>query len=206
MKPIFRAISVVFYIVTGVFLVVRGNCQTLLGQRHDPVEIRGEGTNDLQPIVQVSKNDSNWRVGVDLLAHTNFAADAWLKTTSRIGCRIELWTAEGIQVVSSNSDVLAAMAAPSQTTVSNILRSIPRRWRSSQWWRTGARGSRAGETYLLSAFDLQSAFSIPLTNDVAVRLVPLIYEVETNKVSARLVEFPPIKLKLMSGGEVRQIQ
>jgi len=54
-------------------------------------------------------------------------------------------------------------------------------------------------------FSLQSAFDVSFTNDVVLQITPLIYKVETNEVTAHLIEFLPIKMKLLSNGEVQKL-
>jgi len=191
----------------GVFTieVLSVHGQNLLGKQHNPIEILGETTNYLQPHLLIEKYGADWSIEVDYLAQTNFSRNTWLKITNRIGSRLQLCLTNGMELQSTNLGVLAAMNLPSQTTVSNVLCSIPWRWRPAQWLRTNPTGVGIGDLATSANFSLQSAFDVSFTNDVVLQITPLIYKVETNEVTAHLIEFLPIKMKLLSNGEVQKL-
>lgn len=116
---------------------------------------------------------------------------------------MELWRTNGVAVVSTNRDVLSAFHIPKQTTVSEIISHsvYPRNKRGYQWWSIGSpvKAGRGGEA---TFFTLESAFPILMTNDYILKISPLLYKVDTNTVNAQLVEFPAIKVKLMSSGQI----
>ncbi len=75
----------------------------------------------------------------------------------------------------------------------------PSNTRGMQWlWTEPGALSGAGIIYL------QSVFNTSFSNDVVLQVTPMLYKVETNDVTAHLVEFPPIKVRLMSNGDVRK--
>jgi hypothetical protein len=160
----------------------------------------GEASNALQPYVSVSAYTEDWGIEIGFLAQTNFPHHTWLNTTNRFGSKLQLWLTNEVEVPSKDAAVLAAFHVPPQTTVSNILRSVRYSVRGMQWL--------SGEAHRLSAtadFGLRSAFNLPLTNDMVLQITPLIYRVDTN-LSARLVEFAPIKMRLMANGNVQEIR
>ena len=53
--------------------------------------------------------------------------------------------------------------------------------------------------------ELKWAFGIDFTNDYLLRITPFIYRPDTNLVNAQLVEFQPIKVKLLSNGKVEKL-
>jgi hypothetical protein len=112
---------------------------------------------------------------------------------------------DNAEIKSTNAELVALSSIPTDAAVSNILKGVSWRWRGGQWWRTGFKGTTAGETYLLSGFRLRSLFNTDFTNDAVLQVTPVIYKVDTNKLSAHLVEFPPIKLNLTSRGNVQRM-
>ena len=169
-------------------------------------EVHGASTNGLEPVFWIQKSGTNladWFIEVDLVAHANFAPHTWLKVLDRTSSRLELWTTDDVQV---KATAAATVSVPGQTTVSNIMAAVYRRYRGSQWWPGGMSPTPAGEYFHLSGFDLRSVFDIPFTNDMVLQITPMIYKVDTNQVSARLVEFPPTKLKLLANGDVQKAE
>jgi len=67
-------------------------------------------------------------------------------------------------------------------------------------WMSFALSSTASGAY----FCLQDVFHISVTNDLVLEVTPLIYKVETNRVTAHLVEFAPIRIKLTADGKVQK--
>jgi hypothetical protein len=167
----------------------------------------GGPTNGLQPHLLIEKSGKNWDdwdIEIDFIAKTNFAKNTWLKITNRVGSKLQLWLTNGVELQLTNPSALAAMNLPSQTAVSNIMRNVhPSNTRGLQWWPVVQHGVVDGESYQATGFKLQSAFDISFTNDVVLQITPLIYKVETNMETAHLVEFPSVKMKLLSNGEVR---
>ena len=170
-----------------------------------PVEVQGGETNGLKPFLSIERSRANWYVEIDFKAQTNFSEWAWLKISSRFGSKLELWQTNGVEIQPTNPVALANNHLPVQTTVSNILSGFhPANLRGLQWGRSGFNGTKVGEFFPLASFDLGSAFNVPFTNDIVLQITPLIYRVETNEVTAHLVEFPPIKVRLMADGNVRK--
>jgi hypothetical protein len=170
-------------------------------------ETWGEATNCLQPDILIEKHGVGWQIDINLYAQTNFLKNTWLKITNRIGSKLQLWLTNGMELPPTNPAVLAAMNLPSRTTVSDIMRNVhPSNTRGLQWLPVVGQGMVAGEFYTSAGFNLQSAFDVSFTNDVVLQITPLIYKVETNEITADLVEFPPIKIKLLASGEAKKIE
>lgn len=199
---------ILFALILGMisFRVLTSNGQPPLGKENKPTEIFGEPTNCLQPRLLIEKYGNNWSVGIDLYARTNFGKNTWLKISNRVGSKLQFWSTNGVEIPLTNSNVLAAKNLPSQTTVSDIMRGVhPTHIRGLQWWPVVGRGVATGEFYQMAGFSLQSDCGISFTNDVVLEISPLIYKVETNGAKAHLVEFPPIKMKLMANGNVQKL-
>lgn len=169
--------------------------------------VSGSLTNGLLSSLEINPASDGWQIDILLTAQTNFPAHAWLKITNRVSSKLELWLTNGVQVLSTNFDVLDVFNLPTQTTVSNIMRHsfFPRSGRAYQWWLVGRPASK-GAFNDLANFNLSPSFEISSTNDYVLQITPLIYKVETNEETAHLVEFPPIKVKLLSNGEVQKLQ
>jgi hypothetical protein len=167
--------------------------------------ILGQAANGLQPDIILGYSGSGWDVEISLIAKADFPARSWLAISNRVGSKLELWQTNGVQIISTNADVLAAFHLPKQTTVSEALHGVYREWRGRQWW--GGRNPLNEGTSLsyTTVWSLQSYFDISPTNDYVLQITPLIYKVETNEVTAHLVEFPPIKVKLMANGNVQKL-
>jgi hypothetical protein len=170
-------------------------------------EVWGEATNGFQPDILIEKFETDWHIDIELFAQTNFEKNTWLKITNRVGSKLQLWLTNGVELKSTNSSVLAATNLPCQTTVSDIMRGVhPSNRRGSQWLSVVGQPIAAGKFYpSVTFFRLCDAFDISFTNDVVLQITPLIYKVETNGTAAHLVEFPPIKMKLLSNGKVQKL-
>jgi len=166
-------------------------------------QISGEATNGLQPNLLILKEAANWSFEIDYIAQTNFPENTWLKVTNRVGSKLELLL-DGKKIQLNDAAALAAMSLPAQTTVSNIMKTLHHREHPWLWLRFGSRSPIAGESAAATTFDLKQAFGISFTNNVVLQLTPLLYRVDSNIQTARLVEFPPIKLKLLSNGDVKK--
>jgi hypothetical protein len=166
----------------------------------------GGATNGLSSYLLVERYDTGWEFFLGFLAQTNFSSHRWLDITNRVGSKLELWQTNGASIVSKKPDVLDAFHLPKQTTVSEVMRhsSIPRAQRAYQWWLVG-RPVNVGTTYESLSFKLQSVFDVTLTNDYLLQVTPLLYKVETNETTAHLIEYPPIKIKLMANGDVQKL-
>lgn len=170
-------------------------------------EVWGDATNGLKPWINISPSQGGWDVLLWCIAVKDWPGRSWLKTTNRVGAELELWQSNGAQLVSKNPDVLAAFHLPKQTTVSDIIlhSPYPRHMRGYQWWSVTRTPIKAGSGAETGKISLQSAFKISVTNDYVLRIVPLLYRVDTNMVAAHLVEFPAIKIKLEASGRVENI-
>jgi hypothetical protein len=169
-------------------------------QASPSLEILGEQTNGLQPDIFVSRARTNWYVEIDMLCHSNFPTYTWLKPTNRVASKLEVWFTNGVAVVSHSPDVLAAARLPEKTTVASIMQGVERNRRGLQWALSIMGESRAGEAFPVASFGLRPAFDIPLTNDVLLQITPVLYRVDTDKVTAHLVTFNPVRIKLLSSG------
>lgn len=168
-------------------------------------DVGGSLTNGLLSSFEFIPSDRGWEIDIVLIAQTNFPPQTWLKITNRVGSKLALWQTNGTPIVSKKLDVLAAFDLPPKTAASEILNFHPRRGRVYQWWLVG-RPAVQGSSEDIADFKLESAFGISPTNDYMLQISPLIYKVETNEVIAHLVEFPPIKIKLLSNGDVQKIE
>ena len=172
-------------------------------------EVHGAPTNGLEPVFWMQKSGTNrtdWSIGIDLVVESNCPAFMWLKVPGTTCSRLRLWRTNGSELPPSHAAALEASAL-AFTTVSNVLASVhPRNFRGMQWWPGGSASASAGQAFGLSGFSLRSAFEMHFTNDVLLQIVPLIYKVDTNRIAARLVEFPPTKLKLLANGTVQKLE
>ena len=168
---------------------------------HDSAQIWDEGVGGLQPVFSFHNYGGEWSVTIDYFTRTNYGPNSWLLPTNRVASKLELWQTNGVPITSKNVDALAALHPPSQTTVSNIINHFhPVNRRGSRWLRT-VPGYLSGA----AAFDLDWAFGVPATNDYVLRITPLVYRPDTNLVNAQLIEFKPIKVKLLSNGSIEQL-
>ncbi len=174
-----------------------------IDERNSYWEVRRcDPTNGLRPSVHFGRSDTGWEVFVSYVAQIDFPARAWIKTTNRVGSKLELWQTNGVRIVSTNSDVPAAFHLPKQTTVAEIRSHSVYPWhkRGYQWW--GKEGVASGSGSAAALFTLESVFPISMTDDYVLKISPLLYKVDTSTVNAQLVEFPAITVKLMSSGQV----
>ena len=195
-----------FRALFGLFIVLitamYADAQTLLGQEHSPTKILGTATNYLQPCLLIERNDSDWNIEINYIAQTNFSKHAWLKPLGRTESILQLWTTNNVEIPPVNTNVLAAMQFPEQTSVSSIIRSVrPSDRRGLQWLWTepGMLSGAAG-------FSLIPSFGRVFTNDVVLQITPLIYKVESNEVKADLVKFHPVRVGLMANGNVQEVE
>lgn len=166
-------------------------------------EIPGAATAGLQPNIMIWKDGENWVFIIEYVAQTNFTRQAWLQITNRAGAKLELWLSDGQKAQIKDPATLAAMKLPAQTTVSNLMKSV-RHPRARQWLPFSSAPPQSGSLGIGPTFDLRQAFGISFTNNVELQMTPLLYRVDSNVQTARLVEFPPIKMKLLSNGEVKK--
>lgn len=54
-------------------------------------------------------------------------------------------------------------------------------------------------------FGLRSLFDVPRTNDIVIEITPLLYRVDDKVQKARLVEFAPIKLRLLPDRDIERL-
>jgi hypothetical protein len=168
-------------------------------------DVVGSETNRLLSTFEFIPSDKGWEIDMALEAQTNFSEYTWLKITNYVGSKLKLWQTNGVQVLSTNRDVLGAFHLPEQTTASEILNFHPRSGRVYQWWLVGRPVPKGTYSYLAN-IKLESAFDISPTNDYVLQITPLIYKVETNETTAHLIEFPPVKIKLMANGGVQRVE
>lgn len=168
--------------------------------------IAGQPMNDLQPSVLASKHRSRWDFAIAFAGPTNVARNDWLKVPSRVGSKIELWLNDGRKLEPTDADARGAMSLPAQTTVGEATSGINRRWRSGQWVQIPTHLGRNGRKLYAQtgSFELSKIFGTSFTNDVKVKITPVLYKRESNDV-VRLVEFPPITLNLMTNGNVQKV-
>jgi hypothetical protein len=172
-----------------------------------PQRIVGISTNGLQPTISIQQLGGDWTIEIDYVTQSNFAKYTWLKVTNREGAKLQLWLTNGQAILSSNASVRAAMSLPYQTTVSNVMDGVRSSRRGDQWFRTVVDGSsKAGLSYTASVFTLGEAFGTSISNDCILHITPLMYRVNSNMTTATLLEFPPIKVKLLTNGIVQSIR
>ena len=197
-------------VLLGALVLVKGqmtSAQSLLGKANNPTEIVGQMAHGLEPHLFVNRYGSDWDFDLELFARTNFAANTWLKVTNQVGCKLQCWLNEGVELQSTNPSVLAAASIPVQTSVSDILLGVhPANTRGLQWWPVAMQAISAGESYPVTGFRLGSVFDFSQTNSYLLQVIPLIYNVETNGTTAHLVEFPPIRVRLTANGDVRKAE
>lgn len=190
-------------LIVSAISIAKGQQQT----GDSSTEITGEATNGLQPHILVEKYSSGWTVNIEIYAQSNFVENSWLKITNRVGSKLQVWSTNGIALQSTDPSVLAALCLPSKTAISDIFNHVhPIDRRGMQWWPGSGHKTVLGESAALAVFRLQNVFDVSLTNDVMLQITPLIYRVDTNKITAHLVEFPPVKMKLLSNGTVQEVR
>ena len=161
-------------------------------------EIVGVGTNGLQPDIYLSRSPSGWEMQIQFLADSPPPPRTWLKPTNIVGSEVALSLTNGTPIPTRSPDALAAYHLPVQTKVQEVLRGVPRSRRAMQWLPQGPSGTMATGT----SFGLLQTFDVPPDKDLLLSISPLLYKVGTNELSAQLVRFPIIRLKLTSDGEV----
>lgn len=177
-----------------------------LPNTHAAVDMLGDTTNDLQPILSVQQNGAQVTIAIDFLAHRDFDKYAWLKIPNHVGATLDLRRTNGEAISLKNREAITARDLPKDTTVSNIMERVrPSSWAGMQWWKTGIRGTVAGETQGAATFVLNDEFNLNPTDDCVLTVAPLMYRVNTNLVTARLVEFPPIQIRISTNGVIEKI-
>jgi len=177
-------------------------------------DVRGDATNGMQPTILIGREYSgtnyNWSYDMSYIAQTNFSRNEWISITNRADARLVLWDKDGQKIPLKDRETAAAASLPLQTTVKDIKRGVPRS-RATLLWLHFERDPKqkvdvaAGQSAWVTSFNLGTAFASSFTNDMVLELTPLLYRVNTNIVNAKLVEFPPIKLKLHANGEVEKV-
>ncbi len=161
--------------------------------------INGSSFNGLLPIVTID-GGPQWGMEIAFEAQTNFSKNAWMRTRIPTGCRLTAQTLSGAELAITNPAVLAAIHLPAETTVSNIWSGLPRREFIHQWLRLSLDAPKPGDNGVSANFPLSRAFSLPFTNDVVLKMEPLLYRIDADLKTAHLVTFPPIQIKLMTNG------
>jgi hypothetical protein len=171
--------------------------------------IWGVATNGLRPVVFIDYSPEGWDLAISLLPLENFPERTWLAITNHVRSKVELWRTNGVQVLSTNADVVNAFRLPKRTAVSEVFMNsgYPRHMRGLQWLCAGAPIS-AGKLapYSTDWWRPGSVFSMSPTNDYVLKISPLIYRADTNQLTAHLVEFQCIAIKLMANGHVQKVQ
>ena len=179
---------------------------SILDARNAEQAISGDPTNGLQPDIILGRSGEGWNVFISLRARDDIPGFTWLAITNHVGAKVELCRTSGVRVLSKNADIVNAFHLPKRTTVSEVMHGgYPRDRRGLQWWRAGNPAGAGSTSPYMQRWVLQSAFDMSPTNDYVLRISPLLYKVETNVVTAHLVEFPPISIKLTADGHVQQI-
>jgi hypothetical protein len=179
-----------------------GGAQSAPNDSGNPLKFFGEATNCLQPCLLLEKTGAGWAVEIDYIAKTNFSKYSWLKINNSVGAKLQAWSDVGTMLLQKNPAGLTVTDPPASTTVSNIMHSVhPSSKRGLQWLWTEP-GTMSGAT----AFSLQTYYDIPQSSNVIVQLEPLLYKVNSDGVTADLIGFPPIRLKILSTGDVQKIK
>lgn len=171
-------------------------------------KIDGASTNGMQPSVVIEKPFDDWVIDLEFVAQTNFPENAWLKTTNRLGSRLRLWRGDGSEVLSGSKAVLSALSIPTQSTVSNILAGAPTRLsRLRLWLPLGPQwgGHDVGRRVPSAQFSLRDAFDVTFTNNFVLQITPLLYRVDEKVENAQLLQFPPIRIELLSNGVAQKL-
>jgi hypothetical protein len=167
--------------------------------------IWGEATNGLQPYVDADKEGTEWHVEIDFYARTNFPKNAWLKTTNRLGSTLVLVLPDGTEINSTNPFAAGVDQFPSQTTVSNIWQKVPHFERIHLWLPLSLDAAVPGDSGAAANFALWGAFPFPITNDVVLKVTPLLYRIDSDIQTAHLVTFPTISMSLLTNGTVKAV-
>ena len=180
------------------------NSQTLQNQKisDDYSHFLIEPIQGLQPDIIFNRSEADWSIEVDYHLQINSSKNTWINPTNRITAKLRLWSTNGLEIFPKSIDALTALHTPTETTVSNIINNVhPANMRGMKWLQI----TRAGQYQGVTVFSLKSAFGISFTNDYVLQVIPLIYRADTNLDKAYLVEFQPIKVKLMANGNVQKI-
>jgi len=171
------------------------------------LEVLGEESNHLTSSILLEKTRDDWSVEIRFTPTTNFAQDTWLLPTSPFNAKLVLWGSNGKEFPLRDR-ARRAMELADKTTVSNS-------WRNIDLSRRGAKNvlGIAGLYFQVSDFGLRSAFDFPLNQDVVLQIAPVMYRplpnqehIEFTRQIVQLVEFPPIRVKLESNGNVEQLK
>jgi hypothetical protein len=206
---ILSAVDTFVLVILSIGFVAGSQPVTFLNPPIGPIyECWGKPTNGLQPHFRVGNYLRDWRVEIDFLSQGDFSDRTWLLITNQVGSQLKLATAEGIDIALKDTSARAAWSLPSMTSVSNNMLAMRRLHRGAEshlWWRTDTIGSFTGQEQLAYSFDLKPCFDFPPSRDLVLEIAPLIYRVADDEESARLVEFPPVKIVLSTNGSVRQL-
>lgn len=168
-------------------------------------DIIGKSEAGLHPSVTIFREGSEWHYEIAFVGETNFPDNAWLKPPTRLGGKLRLFLNNGIEIALTNESV-NSVALPNISAVSNIIQMAPNEYRVRMWMAFGPGwgGKDVGREEPTANFPLSYLFQISATNDYTFVVTPLLYRVDTNSI-ARLVEFSPIKVRLLSTGKVDQL-
>jgi hypothetical protein len=169
-------------------------------QKTTLARIEWPGTNGLAPAIMLRNELQDWFVNIDFKPETELPRETWLKITNRVGSKLVLWDSNEVEIVPTDTNTLAVTNLPRESTVADATLGIPKRRRGLQWLRL-----EPGSFDFATAFRLSEVFGITFTNDYVLQVTPLLYRTQTND-RVRLVEFPPIKLKLLSNGKVEKVE
>jgi hypothetical protein len=86
------------------------------------------------------------------------------------------------------------------------MRDVKWSWRGSQWWPASHGRIIVGESHPATVFDLQGVYGTLFHKDVILEMTPLIYQVETNGQSARLISFPVVRVRLQKDGTIKKLE
>jgi hypothetical protein len=173
--------------------------------------IEGNAKDNVRPSLLLDKG-TNWNVFVYFAGPVQ--DEWWLGVVSnRIGCQLRLWETNGVEVHPSNSEVAAASQVAAHPIVASLLDSI-RNHRGSDlgmWRRLLILPDAVIEVYRYSLGDL---FPIASDREYTLEVAPMLYrvnidkeklksnDIHTDRLTADLVKFPPLYLKLLTNGTV----
>jgi len=156
-------------------------------------KIEGVEAGGLEPCVYLYKVPASygWEVDVAVCAKVEALHSQFFKVPNHVGSKVQIWSANGSEVLSNDRDLIASAHLPKETGHIGNLEAL--------YLSDGLMTS-------IAAFGLQDLFNIVLSNNCVLQITPLVYELDTNSNIAHMVDFQPILIRLHTDGTVEKLK
>jgi hypothetical protein len=181
----------------------------LFGDITEPIQ--GKVKDDLRPSFVLNKN-RNWSVYVYFSSTRPIKEEWWLCVVSnRIGCQLRLWAEDGALIGSEHSAVDDAFHIAGKAKIPNLLQGIKHAPGPRMMPRLWIAPDAVTEVY---SFSLAELFPMVANKSFTLEIAPMLYKADVNpqdlpsrdpvsdRITAHLVDFPPLYLKLLTNGAV----